>query len=97
MTNLKYFDNISKAILKAQEKLGKDATLSYLEGYISSLKRIKDLHEKFDNARQYVDFNIKEGVFNESDWENLSMNDFIKKAEYEMERADFYANDYVQD
>ena len=54
MSNLKYFDNINKAILKAQEKFGEDATLAYLEGYISSLrlKRLKALI-KGDNTGGY--------------------------------------------
>ena len=60
MSNLKYFDNINKAILKAKEKLGKDATLAYLEGYISSLKITKN-----DYLDNYYEQSFEEDVDNE--------------------------------
>jgi len=46
---------------------------------------------KLKSAKDYVNFNVKEGLWSLEEWENLSDEEFINRAEYEMERSDFYA------
>ena len=48
MSNLKYFDNINKAILKAEDKLGKDAIDSYLGGYLKQMKKRHKMERKHE-------------------------------------------------
>ena len=52
----------------------------------------KITHAMLEEAKAFVSYNIKEDVFNEDDWLNLSDEEFIAKANYERDRADAYAD-----
>ena len=52
----------------------------------------KITHAMLEEAKQFVSYNIKEGVFNEDEWVDLTDEEFIKKANYERDRADAYAD-----
>jgi hypothetical protein len=46
---LKYLDKINEAILKAEEKLGRDATSSYLGGYVKHMKKRHKVERKHED------------------------------------------------
>ena len=56
------------------------------------LSNMKNFNKRLQAAKQYINYNIKEGVLNEDDWIDLPDEEFIKRAEYEEARADYYAN-----
>jgi hypothetical protein len=49
-------------------------------------------HNQLEEAKSYVNLGIKEGFFNEEDWENLTDKEFVTKARYEMDKGDVYAD-----
>ncbi len=49
-----------------------------------------------EEANQFINYNIKEGVWSPEQFEKMSDKDLIKFAEYEMARGDAYADDQIQ-
>ena len=54
--------------------------------------KAKITHAMLEDAKAFVDYNIKEGVFSEDNWFDLSDEEFVAKARYEMDCADAYAD-----
>ena len=52
----------------------------------------KITHAMLEDAKQFVSYNIKEGVFSEDAWLDLSDEEFVAKANYERDKADAYAD-----
>lgn len=50
-------------------------------------------HAQLEEAKRYVNQSIKEGYSTEEDWENLTDEEFVKKAQYEGNKGDFCANE----
>ena len=45
-------------------------------------------------AKQYLGYGIQEGYYDQEQFENMTDEELIKFAEYEMERGDYYANNH---
>lgn len=56
----------------------------------------KITYAMLEEAKAFVSYNIKEGVFSEDDWLDLSDEEFVAKANYERDRADAYADAMVK-
>lgn len=57
----------------------------------------KITHALLKEAIAYADFSIKEGYSSESDWENLTDEEFITKAVHESDKADDYMDSIVNE
>lgn len=53
---------------------------------------LKLTKERIEFAKFYASQSVKEGYTSPEDWEGLTTRQLVKKAEYEGERGDDYAN-----
>ena len=51
---------------------------------------MKVTHAQLEEAKQYVNTSIKEVFSSEADWEDLTDEEYVAKAKYDMGKGDFY-------
>lgn len=50
-------------------------------------------HKQLEEAKQYINLGVKEGYFDEKEFEDLTDEEFVTKARELMDKGDFYANE----
>jgi len=55
-------------------------------------KRNNITHVQLEEAKQYADQSIKEGYSEQEDWEDLTDEEFVLKAQHDGERGDVEAD-----
>ena len=54
-------------------------------------------HQQLQEAKEYIDYGIKEGYFNEEDFENLTDEEFVKKAQELRDKGDAASDKWKED
>lgn|GEM_PF-6562207 len=53
---------------------------------------MKPTYNQLEEAKAYINYGVKEGNLDESDFEDLTDEEFVAKARELMDRGDYYAN-----